>query len=200
MMRRDGSPQLYSRGILSFIFICMASLFFAACAENRVPLVYNSPPESALPAASAPTVCIVTFEDKRPASAIGQRSDNTQFTAESDVRAWFTQALGVEVARLGLVVTRAASEAEAKKSSPQYIVSGSVDEVWITEKLVAEYESRMTVSTLLKGGSSTLLNQRFSNNLSRRLVGPTVPRDILGDTVTDLARTMARALYEKIQR
>lgn len=199
MLCRYSSVQLVHRVLLS-VLLCVACMSFAGCAENRVPLVYNSPSENTLPVANAPSVCIVTFEDKRATAAIGQRSDNTQFTAESDVRGWFTQALGTEVARLGLIVTLASTEAEAKKSGAKFIVTGSVDEVWITEKYVAEYDSRMTGSVLLKSGTGTLLNQRFSNNLSRRLVGPTVPRDILTDTVADLAKSMARALYEKIQR
>lgn len=203
MLRRDSSPTsvpFISQPVIQLLLLCLAALVFAGCAENRVPLVYSSPSENTLPVANAPSVCIVTFEDKRVTTAIGERSDKTQFTAESDVREWFTQALGTEVARLGLIVTRASSEAEARKSGAKYIVTGSLDEIWITERLVAEYETRMASSVLLKSGGSTKLNQRFSNNLSRRLVGPTVPRDILSDTVADLARTMARAIYDNIRQ
>ena len=203
MLRCDG-PPMFVRSFFSMCFslllLCVVSMSMAACAENRVPLVYSAPAENMLPVFNAPSVCIVTFEDKRPVTTIGQRSNKTEFTTESDVREWFTQALGTEIARMGIVVMRAGSAAEAKKSGARFVITGSVDEVWITEKYMAAYETRMSSSALLKNGKIVKLDQRFSSNMSRRLVGSSVPRDILSDTVSDLARTMARAVYDQIQK
>lgn len=171
------------------------------CAQNTVPLVYNSPSENTIPAAGAPTVCVVAFTDNRSAATIGVRSDGTDFMPNSDVRTWVTQALGTEIARRGLIVTRAGTEAEAKSSGASYIVLGSVDEIWITEKHVAEYETRMRSTLTLKRGSKTVLNQSFSTSLARRVaVGPNVPKELLSEAVADLAGPMARTVYEHVHR
>lgn len=187
-------------GMLLLTVALVCAVLTVGCAKNHVPLVYNSLSENTLPVVNAPTVCLVTFTDKRPVTAIGKRSDDTEFTTESDIRGWFSQALGTEIARSGIIVTKASSEAEAAKSNAKYIVLGSVDEIWLVEKHVAESTVRMSATLMVKSGSRTLVNKNFTGTMSRHLVGPSGPQNLLGDIAAELTVPMARAVHDKVQR
>ncbi len=192
-------PNLFF--VSAFLLVLLYSPLLIGCAQNTVPLVYSSPAENTLPIAGAPSVCVVAFTDQRFSPPIGQRSDGTDFMPQSDVSAWFTQALGTEIAREGIVVTRAASEAEAKSSHADYIVTGTVDEVWLTEKSSTEYETRLRSTLVIKSGQKNLFSRSFSSSLSRRVVpGSSVPKELLTESLSDLVTPMARAVYEKVHR
>jgi uncharacterized lipoprotein YajG len=188
--------------LLKFMFAALVfALLPAGCAQNTVPLVYTSPAANTIPEAGAPTVCVVTFTDNRDSSAIGRRGDGTEFMPESDVCAWFTTALGTELARKGLVVTQAPSEANALASGAAFVVLASVDQLWITEKNPAEYSVQARATVTVKEGAANLGSQSFTGGLSRTLVpGSGVPRDLLTEAVADIMQPMAQAVYAKVHK
>jgi uncharacterized lipoprotein YajG len=195
----DGDNKLNS---LAFFVATLALLLLpTGCAQNTVPLVYTSPAANTIPEAGAPTVCVVAFTDNRPSAAIGKRGDGSEFMPESDVCAWFTTALGTELARKGLIVTQAPDEAGAQASGAAFVVLASVDELWITESNPAEYSVQARATLTVKKGRTSLGSQSFAGGLNRTVVpGAGVPRDLLSETVADLMQPMAQAVYDQVRK
>ena len=183
-------------------FALMGALLLLGCAKNTVPLVYSSPStENTIPLTGSPTVSVVTFMDKRGSPPIGQRDNGSDFMPSSSVTDWVTHSLATELSQLGLIVTLADSEAQAESSGAKYVVTGSVDEIWLTEKSSTDYEARMRATVTIKSGKKALLTRSFSSALSRRVVPlSSVPQEMLSETLRDLIIPMARAANEQVRR
>ena len=176
-------------------------LFLAGCAQNTVPLVYTPSAENTIPLSGAPAVAVVTFTDKRTSPPVGKRDNGSDFMPSSNVNDWVTHSLGTELSQLGLVVTLADSEAQAQHSGAGYVVTGSVDEVWLTEKSSTEYDARMRATITVKQARKSLFSRSFSSTLSRRVVPvSSVPQEMLSETLRDLVTPMARAINEQVRR
>lgn len=126
--------------------------FLCACGPgNTVRLV--PPPAieaSSLPAPNAPTISVVLFADKRPdPNIVGKRRDGSAFTTNGDVAQWISRALADELARKGMQVTYATDTSEARRGSPDYLVTGQVEQFWLTETSAVEISDNMRVKCTL---------------------------------------------------
>ena len=183
---------------LVLLFLCAA--FLAGCAQNTVRLVYTAPEANTIPTAGAPEVTVVPFADLRAKPPVGQRSDGTDFMPSSSVSEWVTHALVTELSRDGIIATTAASETQARSAGAKYIVTGTVDEVWLTEQSSTEYSSRMRGSVAVKGEKKAMATRSFTSSLSRRVVPlSSVPQEMLSETMRDLVLPMVKVVRENVK-
>ncbi len=172
----------------------LLALFLSGCAQNVVSLNYPAPKDTVIAKAGATTVCVVEFADKRDKMDIGQRRDGGSFQARNNVAAWVSRAMADELALTGLVVTYADTMAAAKASGPKYIVTGVINEIWLTENSLTGYSCslRVTVS-LLRSDGSHITKNNYQSMLSKTVI-PTsdVPQTMLSEGLVDLLRPAAR--------
>ena len=184
-----------------FLWLGLLFVFLTGCATSAVPLTYAPSKEEVIPIAGAPTISVVTFTDARTETAVGIRSDGTAFTADGPVADWVSQALATELTRLGYVVTFAPTEAQAKRSGATYVVTGKVEEVWLTEVSSTSYEGRMRVAVQLHKNQLQLMKNTFNSSLTRRVVPlSSVPKEVLAETLRDLVTPMTLAIRQKISQ
>ena len=184
-----------------FFWLGLLFAFLGGCATSSVPLTYVPSGEEVIPIAGAPTISVVTFVDARTETAIGIRSDGTAFTADGPVADWVSQALATELTRLGYVVTFAPTEAQAKRSGATYVVTGKVEEVWLTEASSTSFEARMRASVQLNKNHLQLMKNTFNSALSRRDVPlASLPKKVLAETLRDLITPMTLAIRQKISQ
>ena len=178
--------------------LCLAILLMA-CAQNTVRLVYEPAKAPAIPPAGAPQISVIQFKDARSHPEIGQRSGGGPFIASSSVGEWYSHAFATELAQLGMVVTFAVSEEQARSSGATYVATGVIEEVWLTEQSSTSYQCVMRASLILKDTRSTMLSNSFSSSLARRVVPlSSVPQEMLSETAGDLANRMAYAVQQKL--
>lgn len=179
----------------------LSILLLAGCAQNTVRLVYTPSTENTIPLSGSPSVAVVAFADKRSSPPVGQRSNGSDFMPSSSVSEWITHSLASELSQLGLIVTQADSEAQAQASGAKYVVTGSIDEIWLAEKSSTDYDARMRATVTVKEAKKNLLTRSFSSSLSRRVVPlSSVPEEMLSETLRDLVTPMARAVNEQVRR
>lgn len=188
------------RSTLSVLFALLCFLL-TGCAQNTVKLVYTPTTENSLPAAGSPSVSVVAFADKRSSPPVGQRGNGSDFMPSSSVSDWVTHSLATELSNLGLIVSLAETEAQALASGAKHVVTGAIDEIWLTEKSSTEYDARMRATVMVKEAKTTTLTRTFSSALSRRVVPlSSVPQEMLSETLHDLVVPMARAVNEQVRR
>ena len=186
---------------LPVFLVLLSALALQGCAQNTVRLVYTPSVENSIPLAGAPSVSVVTFADKRSSPPIGRRDNGSDFMPSSSVSDWVTHSLATELSQLGLVVTMADSEALALASNASFLVTGSIDEIWLTEKSSTDYDARMRGTITVKSSQKTLLTRSFSSALARRVVPlSSVPQEMLSETLREMILPMARAANEQIHR
>ena len=136
--------------LLSCRVMLFAALALTGClAKNEVRLLYDVEGTKAVPSATAPRVVVVQFEDKRTTAELGLRKDGTPFQTSASVATWATQALADELAARGAQVSVALSMAQAELNQPQYIVTGDVENVKLTEKNLTSYQAEIRLQTRL---------------------------------------------------
>lgn len=184
--------------LVRYVVLMVLALVMGGCAQNIVPLVYTPAGSEVIPMAGAPVVSVVQFADTRKSTDIGKRSDDTAFIAGSSVSEWVTTSLAAELTRIGYLVTVAGTEELAKQSGAKYIVTGSVEEVWLTEHSSASYDAVMRVNMTLKGAKGGVVRNTFNSSISRKVVPmASVPKTILSETITDLVRPMSLFIQQK---
>ncbi len=185
---------------LAVLFLLSAVLFCSGCAQSTVRLVYPPAPDTAaiLPVGAA-QVTVVHFADERGKLAVGARSDGSAFVPGGNVSDWFTQVFATELARQGVVVTLAPSEAKARAAGAHFIATGALQEIQLTEESATSYACVMRGSLLLRENATTLVKSGFSSSLARKVVPlSSVPQEMLSEAAGDLARSMAQAVAAKL--
>ena len=180
-------------------FLVLGLVFLlAGCAQNTVRLVYTPAEPEMAPQSQAPTICVVAVQDMRSKTAIGERSDGTEFLPESSVAAWFTQSIAAELTRQGFVVTTAPTEAVAAQSGSQFVLLSTLQEVWLKENSSTLYECKMTLSIVLKRKNAPAITNTFNSSLSRRVVPLSkVPSEMLAEAMGDIVRPLAHFIRQK---
>ena len=188
------SGILYIGSLLRVLPCLLLFLLLPGCAQNVVSLDYPPPKEAVVPNAGASTLCVVQFADKRTQLAIGQRRDGGDFQPRTDVASWVSRAMADELAQVGLSVTYAENMAAAMASHPRYIVTGIINEIWLTENSLTRYTSAMHVTiALLRGEGSHITKNNYQSTFSQTVM-PTsdVPQTMLSEGLVDLLRPAAR--------
>ncbi len=131
---------------LSLALCAVFALALTGClAKNDIRLLYDAPGSLTVPSATAPRVTVVQFDDNRGVTDLGQRKDGTAFQSSAGVPGWVTQAFADELARQGVQVSVALSMAQAQVNRPDYIVGGTVEKVWLSEKNLSSYQADIRV-------------------------------------------------------
>ncbi len=181
--------------------LLLPALFLAGCGQSRVVGLYYTPPQSEIRAEArqGSAVCVVTMNDARGKSEIGVRSSGETYTAKNDVADWVSRALADELAQLGFTVTYAASMASAEQSSPDYIVSGDVEEVWIEEVSPISFTCRIKISASVRAKGKLVAKETFSSSLNKKVFPMTNPTEaMLTEALQDLLKPLSQKISQKI--
>lgn len=181
-----------------FATIGLAIFAFALCAcgpGNTVRLLPAPAIEaSSLPAPNAPSISIVSFTDKRrDPEIVGKRRDGSAFTTNENVAQWISRALADDLARKGMRVTFANSTAQARSGNPDYLITGVVEQVWLTESSSVELTAQMRVLCTLanRKGKLWIETTNSSQTYGGLLSGSTADKLLL-DTLKDLVQPLAQ--------
>lgn len=157
---RISRKHFIQASILSFCAVCL----FGACSpKGDIRLLYNPVAPAVLPSPTAPRLVVVQFTDQRANPAeIGRKRDNTPFVAAGSVSDWVSRSLGDEISRLGLQVSYAISMPLAQSARPDYLVTGTIDEVWLKETSPATYAATVRISVNLSSLSGNVNHQALS--------------------------------------
>lgn len=155
--------------LLSCFVMLFAALALTGClAKNDdVRLLYDTQVPQAVPAATAPRIVVVQFEDKRTTADLGVRKDGTAFQSSASVSGWVTQALADELAARGAQVSVALSMAQAQMNQPQYIVTGTVENVQLTEKSLTTCQAAIRLQTHLYSNMQSTVTRSFSSQFEK---------------------------------
>ncbi len=187
---------------LAFCAVLMfAVMTLTGCmAQNNVRLLYNTGGTSALPVATAPRVTVVVFEDHRGRIDIGTRKDGSPFQPGSSVAEWVSQSLADELARQGAQVSIASSMAQAQAGQPDYIVGGTVDRVWLTEKSMSNYEAVIRIQTRLYSQKQATVTKNFASQQDKTgIPGAKLAEETLAGTLGDVLSSAAMSIMSTMR-
>jgi phage head maturation protease len=155
--------------LLSCFVMLFAALALTGCLakNNDVRLLYDTQVPQAVPAATAPRIVVVQFEDKRTNADLGVRKDGTAFQSSASVPGWVTQALADELAARGAQVSVALSMAQAQMNQPQYIVTGTVENVQLVEKSLTTCQAAIRLQTHLYSSTQSTVTRSFSSQFEK---------------------------------
>lgn len=188
------------------LFCCLAIFamsILAACGPgNSVRLLPPPPiPASTIPAPNAPSITVVNFTDERiDPGAIGVRRDGSAFTTQENVPLWISRALADELARNGLRVTFANSTSQARSGSPDYLLTGQINEVWLKEVSATEMSVQMRVNASLASRKGKIWSESCNSSQTKsNLPGTGSADNLLQDTMRDLVKTIAQKIILTIE-
>ena len=155
--------------LLSCLVMLFAALALTGCLakNNDVRLLYDTQVPQAVPAATAPRIVVVQFEDKRTSADLGVRKDGTAFQSSASVPGWVTQALADELAARGAQVSVALSMAQAQMNQPQYIVTGTVENVHLVEKSLTTCQAAIRLQTHLYSNTQSAVTRSFASQFEK---------------------------------
>lgn len=184
--------------------LILLALVLSSCGPgNSVRLLPPPPFESTvLPAPNAPSVSVVNFRDEREdTGAVGMRRDGTPFTTTGDVSLWISRAVADELARQGYRVTFAMDVNQARAASPDYLVTGVIQEVWLKETSATSLSAQMRAACTLASRQQRLWTETCTVQQSRTTL-PTgsVADALLLDTLQDLVQNVAQKIEASVQK
>lgn len=164
---------------IAILTLCIFALIGGCSPSNTVQLTYKPSDSSTLPAPGSTSIAIVQFKDERTQSHIGIRKDGTQFVTSAPVVEWLSRSLAEELAKHGYQVSFSQSIQQAKKAKPDYIVTGTVEKIWIEER------SHIETSASIKASMSIYNNKGriFQENLSSSQNLKSIPSSSTAETI-----------------
>lgn len=175
----------------------------SACGPGNTVKLLPPPPlqASSLPAPSAPSVCVVNFDDKRmEPEIVGARRDNSSFVTSGDVPLWISRALADDLARQGFRVTFAMTANQARSSNPDYMVTGAVQEVWLKEINPAEMSAQMRIDCALANRKGRLWSESCSTSQTKAgLPSGSFADNMLLETMKELVKPAAQKITQTIE-
>lgn len=191
----------FRRLSLSFCAVLLfAAVALTGClAQNNVRLLYNTGSAAALPVTTAPRVAVVVFEDQRGRLDIGVRKDGSPFQPGSSVAEWVSQSLADELARQGAQVSLATSMAQAQAGQPDYIVSGVVERVWLTEQSMSKYDAVIRIQTRLYSQKQGVVTKNFASQQEKTgIPGAALAEQTLSSTLGDVLKNASLSIMSSI--
>ncbi|MCR5257018.1 MAG: hypothetical protein K6E40_02520 [Desulfovibrio sp.] len=182
-----------SRALLLSCLLVLCTLLAACGPSNAVRLLAVAPDKAVLPQPSAPTVTVVKFSDKRPdPSNIGLRRDKSYFTTTDDAKEWAGRAAATALGTQGFQVAYAATTAEAIKGKPDYMLTGSLRDITVTEDSMTSFTTTVTVKYALANSQKTLLTETLSSSQTHTgLPSSGAVEDCLRQTLSEIVKSMA---------
>lgn len=187
--------------LLSCLAMLVAAFALSGClAKNEVRLLYDAGAEQAVPSATAPRIVVVQFDDKRTSAELGLRKDGTPFETSASVSGWVTQALADELAARGAQVSVALSMAQAQMNQPQYIVSGDIEHVRLTEKNLTSYQAEVRIRTHLQNALQATVTRSFSAQQEKAgIPGAKLAEDTLSGALAEALRSAAQSIFGSLR-
>ena len=187
-------PRLFS-GLCAAL---LCALTLAGCApKDTVRLLYTPVTPSVLPAPTAPRVAVVLFEDKRGKQEIGTRSKGGVFSAATSVPEWISRSLADEISRMGPQVSYAPSIQLAQSARPDYIVTGTVEEVWVKESNPTTYAATVHISFNVANRQGSVYSQNLSSSQEKTgLPSSGMVEDLLTGTLREVLGVAASKINE----
>ena len=187
-------PRLFS-GLCAAL---LCALTLAGCApKDTVRLLYTPVTPSVLPAPTAPRVAVVLFEDKRGKQEIGTRSKGGVFSAATSVPEWISRSLADEISRMGPQVSYAPSIQLAQSARPDYIVTGTVEEVWVKESNPTTYAATVRISFNVANRQGSVYSQNLSSSQEKTgLPSSGMVEDLLTGTKREVLGVAASKINE----
>jgi len=191
-----------SRALLLSCLLVLCTLLAACGPSNAVRLLAVAPDKAVLPQPSAPTVTVVKFSDKRPdPSNIGLRRDKSYFTTTDDAKEWAGRAAATALGTQGFQVAYAATTAEAIKGKPDYMLTGSVRDITVTEDSMTSFTTTVTVKYALANSQKTLLTETLSSSQTHTgLPSSSAVEDCLRQTLSEIVKSMAIKVADRTGR
>lgn len=186
--------------LLTLLLTLMTFTLLPACGpSNNVKLIYTPGPSSVLPQPEAPRVTVVMFDDQRSKQTIGERKDGSAFTPSSLIADWVARSLGDELGRQGSQVSYATTMGQAKAANPEYLVSGVVREVWITENSPTSLTATIRVSVTVSNKKGVIYSENLSSSQERQTLPlSSVADKLLSDTLRDLLVPAAKKIQQQL--
>ena len=187
-------PRLFS-GLCAAL---LCALTLAGCApKDTVRLLYTPVTPSVLPAPTAPRVAVVLFEDKRGKQEIGTRSKGGVFSAATSVPEWISRSLADEISRMGPQVSYAPSIQLAQSARPDYIVTGTVEEVWVNESNPTTYAATVRISFNVANRQGSVYSQNLLSSQEKTgLPSSGMVEDLLTGTLREVLGVAASKINE----
>ena len=187
-------PRLFS-GLCAAL---LCALTLAGCApKDTVRLLYTPVTPSVLPAPTAPRVAVVLVEDKRGKQEIGTRSKGGVFSAATSVPEWISRSLADEISRMGPQVSYAPSIQLAQSARPDYIVTGTVEEVWVKESNPTTYAATVRISFNVANRQGSVYSQNLSSSQEKTgLPSSGMVEDLLTGTLREVLGVAASKINE----
>ena len=191
-----------SRALLLSCLLVLCTLLAACGPSNAVRLLAVAPDKAVLPQPSAPTVTVVKFSDKRPdPSSIGLRRDKSYFTTTDDAKEWAGRAAATALGTQGFQVAYAATTAEAIKGKPDYMLTGSLRDITVTEDSMTSFTTTVTVKYALANSQKTLLTETLSSSQTHTgLPSSSAVEDCLRQTLSEIVKSMAIKVADRTGR
>lgn len=191
-----------SRALLLSCLLVLCTLLAACGPSNAVRLLAVAPDKAVLPQPSAPTVTVVKFSDKRPdPSNIGLRRDKSYFTTTDDAKEWAGRAAATALGTQGFQVAYAATTAEAIKGKPDYMLTGSLRDITVTEDSMTSFTTTVTVKYALANSQKTLLTETLSSSQTHTgLPSSGAVEDCLRQTLSEIVKSMAIKVADRTGR
>lgn len=165
--------------------------------KDTVRLLYTPVTPSVLPAPTAPRVAVVLFEDKRGKQEIGTRSKGGVFSAATSVPEWISRSLADEISRMGPQVSYAPSIQLAQSARPDYIVTGTVEEVWVKESNPTTYAATVRISFNVANRQGSVYSQNLSSSQEKTgLPSSGMVEDLLTGTLREVLGVAASKINE----
>ena len=187
-------PRLFS-GLCAAL---LCALTLAGCApKDTVRLLYTPVTPSVLPAPTAPRVAVVLFEDKRGKQEIGTRSKGGVFSAATSVPEWISRSLADEISRMGPQVSYAPSIQLAQSARPDYIATGTVEEVGVKESNPTTYAATVRISFNVANRQGSVYSQNLSSSQEKTgLPSSGMVEDLLTGTLREVLGVAASKINE----
>ena len=183
---------------LALLFVFVFAL--TACGPGNTVRLLPPPPiaASSLPPPDAPSVSVVLFKETRPnPEVVGIRRDGSDFTTTGDVANWISRALADDLARKGFRVTVATEVSQARNSHPTYLVTGTIDEVWLKESSATEISAQMRITCTLANRGGKLWTESCNTSQTKTSLPSGDNADnLLLSTLSDLITPLADKIVQ----
>ncbi len=189
--------------LLQVVCTLFCLMLLAACGpSNTVHLNPYKPAGGVLPAPQSSTISVVQFADKRvDTGSLGLRRDNSYFTTLDSASVWLSQAVADKLSALGYQVTYATTTAEAIKGTPEYILTGSLEDLNIKENSSTSFEASMRVKYVLSSRDKKVVLETLSANESRTAFpSSSAVESLLSDCLFDIVGPMTSKVENAVGR
>lgn len=187
--------------LLPALFFAL-TLFVAGCGpSNTVRLQYKALESGIQPAPGAPSVTVVQFEDKRSSTQLGVRRDNSSFVGTTPVAEWLSRSLADELTRNGMLVSYSTSAEQARNANADYVISGTVDEVWLKEASATELSASLRATMYVAGRKGRLLSESLSaSQTTKGLPSSSAAEALMLETMQELVQPAGRKAQQVIMK